>query len=673
MVQRLRRMATSGRLEGLEELLRRRLAARALTWLWLESDTTVSRLLDSRWLDALIGAQKPRLTRITFLQLVQLYFRRFDKLGEEESNRSAELRAALESHLFWQLAEMPAARSTDGRADPVASLKREAHWMLGLDGPRLLATWTRDQGKELSTVFAEMGLSGFDVGRFGDVCRAHFYLDRLRELPIGQADEVFDELLKPAVAKVPFEGDRRIGHAALEILIDRAGTEPVEAWQNFILALAGDPRISSAATNYQEWWRPLGEERIQRVRGWLSKEDLKLFLQAVEQYGKEERNLELQRMFPARKIFLEGLFKIGLIRNTRLMLGRRAYSSVRRILSAEVQTSFATMDGPMADKAVIYLDCGDFCLVEGSHSFKIWVYLAPPARSLLSYEKNTFSHSDLIRWLPREYQRTYPNLEHLAVVHSAMWQRKVFDFLASNGVALDIEQLLSKPDYKYYLRNFGLPVVSGKATRPRPLPVVAQQPTSETARRTHASDIVSTGPQHAQESSSVASRRDGAQLHESHLAVLIYLADNPGSTVQQISGSVFPAGTSMSTVQQILYKDLRSFASCVSFKYWSLSESGKILLSSASDRSEGDPNSDARQRIEKLIGTLGEFDLKLLRYIIANPGQKMRRAAIVLGVETTDVNRVLYGKLRALCTQSKDYGWTVNEGVEEALHKLADK
>ncbi|ABP79166.1 conserved hypothetical protein [Stutzerimonas stutzeri A1501] len=139
-------------------------------------------------------------------------------------------------------------------------------------------------------------------------------------MPLGDSDPVLDELLKPSVAKAPFEGARRIGHVALEILIDRAGQEAGEVWQNFILNLAGDPRISSSAVNFREWWQPLGEERIQKVRGWLSKEDLRLFLQAVEQYGLETANMEMQRMFPARKRFLEGLFKLKLIRNTRLLL-----------------------------------------------------------------------------------------------------------------------------------------------------------------------------------------------------------------------------------------------------------------------------------------------------------------------------------------------------------------
>ena len=390
MLTSLRNMAISGRFEALPGLLKRRLTARALSWFWLSGDRYAERLLSPQLLSALLHAQQPRLTRITLQQLVQLYFRQFDLLDQHDG-----FRAMLELALLSQLEQLPEPRIATLRPNPLISLKQEGHKLLGLDGPRQLAEQTLQAGRELGVTFSELGLQGLDDGRYGDICRAHFYLETLRTLSLDEWSPVMDELLKPSVSKAPFEGDRCIGHAALEILIDRTGQEPSDVWQTFILNLAGDPRISSAATNYRQWWQPLGEARIQKVRGWLSKEDLRLFLQAVEQYGIQSHNDELQRMFPARKLFLEGLFKLKLIRNTRLLLGNRAQQIVKGILGKEVKTSFAPMDGAMSDKAVIYLDCGDFYLIEGSHSFKIWVYLAPPSDILTTYEKRIFSHAAL--------------------------------------------------------------------------------------------------------------------------------------------------------------------------------------------------------------------------------------------------------------------------------------
>ncbi|OXS13722.1 hypothetical protein CGX12_18140 [Zobellella denitrificans] len=349
MVQQLRNMARTGRFEELPELLKRRVTARALSWLWVSNDELGNRLLIPQLLETLLKAQSPRLTRITLQQLAQLYFRRFDLLNEREG-----LRELLEQSLSEQLAKLPPPKFESLRADPLQTLKEQGHWLLTLQGPKALAEQVQQEGTELADTFTALGLQGFDDGRFGDICRAHFYLETLRNLPLEKWDPVMDELLKPSVSKAPFEGGRRIGHAALEILIDRAGLDPSDAWQDFILRLAGDPRIASTANNYREWWQPLGTERIQRVRCWLSKEDLRLFLQAVEQYGIESNNQDLQRMFPARKRFLEGLFRLKLIRGTRLLLGNRAHYSVKRILGKEVQTNFARMDSSMSDKAVIY-------------------------------------------------------------------------------------------------------------------------------------------------------------------------------------------------------------------------------------------------------------------------------------------------------------------------------
>lgn len=605
MLAVLRDMARTGHFDGLVDLLKRRMTARALSWLWLNDEAMA--LLTPRLIELLLEAQQPRLTRMTLQQLAQLYFRRFDRLDERER-----LRELLARSLLEQLEKLPAARFESSRADPLITLKHEGHWLLGLEGPSQLAERVRMADRELGATFAEMGLQGFDDGRYGDICRAHFYLETLRNLPLGEWDAVMDELLKPSVNKAPFEGSRRIGHVALEILIDRAGQEPGEAWQNFILSLAGDPRIASTASNYREWWLPLGETRIQKVRGWLSKEDLRLFLQAVEQFGIETQNSDLQRMFPARKLFLEGLFKLKLIRSTRLLLGGKAQQSVRRILGKEVKTSFARMDGQMNDKAVIYLDCGDFHLVEGSHSFKIWVYLAAPGETLRSYERNSFSHYDLTTTIPGTYQRLYPGLPHDAFTHHPplTWQNKVFTFLADNGIALDIEQLLSSRDYQLSLRRFGVPVVNASRTLvPTPARLVTTPPAKPTELRSNTDEpaLATTPP----------------AKHELRTAFADAALASTGAVVS-LHGQA------------------------------SISPSQTAALAGDSER----------------ISSLGAFALRVLNYFRDNPGDKVRYAANVLGVEAREINQILYGPLRGMCTQDEQYGWRLTERICAAIDVL---
>lgn len=614
MVTTLRNMSSTNRFDKLPELLKRRLTARALTWLWLNDDHFTSRMLNPTLLKNLIKAQAPRLTRMTLQQLAQVYFRRFDELDKQ-----AEIRELLEKKLLQQLEIMPPPKIDANWVDPLVTLQREGSWLLSFEGPAKLVERVRNEGRELGETFTELGLQGFDEGRYGDVCRTHFYLETLRSIPLGAYDPVFDELLKPSVSKAPYEAKRRIGHVALEILIDRVTQEPSDAWQEFVISLAGDPRIASSARNFREWWQPLGEARIQKVRGWLSREDLRLFLQALEQYGVETQNEGLQRMFPARKTFLEGLFKLKLIRSSRLLLGRKASETVKRILGKDVKTSFALMDGRMNDKAVIYLDCGDFHLVEGSHDFRIWVYLAPPSRLLSTYERNYFADTDLTKTVPKEYSQTYPGLPFGSFVHNpTTWQNNVLNFLADNGIELNIEQLLSPEDYQQILRRFGLPVVKRNVTLNR-TPVTLERSASSNS------------------STSLSSKKNKTK--------------EPSATAQKILSSNWGSKTEK--------KNVEARGEVIRTSRLAIESEKPVQKSLSSSTHKNTLN----------ISHLDSFEMNVLRYFYKNPGKRARYAADSLGVDRSKVNRALYGTLKSFCRKGRNHGWKLTETAYSELKK----
>src|SRR5690554_7031217 len=91
----------------------------------------------------------------------------------------------------------------------------------------------------------------------------------------------------------------------------------------------------------------------------------------------------------------------------------------------------------------------------------MWVYLASPSELVYSYDVKTLSHYDLTSRVPASYKQLYGNdAAHKAITHHPnTWQKMVFDFLADQGIALDIEKLLSPQDYDRYLRRFGMPIV----------------------------------------------------------------------------------------------------------------------------------------------------------------------------------------------------------------------
>lgn len=450
----LLRMSRTMDFQRLPALLIKRVTARALTQLWLENADFRHRLMNKQLLHALVEAQRPMLGIMVLHTLITLYFKEFDRLDHQEEG----LRAKLESVIRQQLEARRQSLGGQTTRDLLTILHTEAPWLLSSDGPKRLVDQIRSDNQELAEAFQHYELRGLDSGRYADICRAHYYLETLKGIRIGQYHEVFSELLKPSVSKAPYQGQKRIGHAALEILIDRAEGDPGEAWQNFIMELAGDPRIASSARNYREWWKPIGEDRIEKVRSWLAKEDLRLFLKALEQYGRESGKADLQRMYPARKKFLEGLDQLKLVRRTRLMLGKEAEAAVKKILGSELKTSYVKLSN-MPDKAVIYIDCGDFCLLEGSHSFKLWIYMYPPSEKLYSYDVEELSHQDLTITVPYIYREKYgDDAPYIAITHHpTTWQNRVFEFLADQGISLDIEVLLD--DYEYYIERFGIPVV----------------------------------------------------------------------------------------------------------------------------------------------------------------------------------------------------------------------
>ena len=117
----------------------------------------------------------------------------------------------------------------------------------------------------------------------------------------------------------------------------------------------------------------------------------------------------------------------------------------------------------MNDKAVIYLDCGAFHIIEGSHEFKLWIYMGLPSVRLSDYSLKKLSHSDLTVGFVRDFNKSYYHGNYKAITHSpTTWERNAIEFRAENGIELDLEKVLSKEDYQLYIMRFGVPVILKK-------------------------------------------------------------------------------------------------------------------------------------------------------------------------------------------------------------------
>ncbi|QCU73827.1 EH signature domain-containing protein [Pseudoalteromonas distincta] len=448
--QQVRQCVLSRDITQLKNTLLKRKGVRVLTQLWIDKEEVRKGSLNEETIDY-IQAKHPKLGMSSLMNLISLVYRYFDALvdGNIFNRLTQWLKQQIEQRL----------KDRKNSSDTILSVLNQAKWLFDLTAPKALVNLAKQNHLDLNEQLKKLRLNELPQGRFLDICHAQYYLDTLKEIPVGEQHDVLHELLKHDVATMPFEEDKRIGHIALEIIIDRSAGAPSEIWQNFVLNLAGDPRIANTATNYRQWWKPIGESRVKAVTSWLAKEDLRLFLGAIEEYANYTGDEALNRMFPARKRFLEGLYEHGFVRNARLMLGNQAEHTVKRVLGKSLTTSYIKLRG-MAQTSIIYLDCGDFHIIEGSHNFKLWIYMGLPSEKLNDYSLSELNHSSLTHSFPQEFKKNYPKGELMPIQHSpTSWQKNAIDFLTQNGIELDLEKLFYKDEYRRYISRYGLPVV----------------------------------------------------------------------------------------------------------------------------------------------------------------------------------------------------------------------
>ncbi|MBB1346580.1 EH signature domain-containing protein [Pseudoalteromonas sp. SG45-2] len=451
--QQVRQCVLSRDITQLKNTLLKRKGVRVLTQLWIDKEDVRKNSLNEETIDY-IQAKHPKLGMSSLMNLISLVYRYFDALVE--GNIFNRLTQWLNQQIEQRLKERK------NSSDTILSVLNQAKWLFDLTAPKALVNLAKQNHLDLSEQLKKLRLNELPQGRFLDICHAQYYLDTLKEIPVGEQHDVLHELLKQDVATMPFEEGKRIGHIALEIIIDRSAGAPSEIWQNFVLNLAGDPRIANTATNYRQWWKPIGESRVKAVTSWLAKEDLRLFLGAIEEYANYTGDEALNRMFPARKRFLEGLYEHGFVRNARLMLGNQAEHTVKRVLGKSLTTSYINLRG-MTQTSIIYLDCGDFHIIEGSHNFKLWIYMGLPSEKLNDYSLSELNHSSLTHSFPQEFKKNYPKGELMPIQHSpTSWQKNAIDFLTQNGIELDLEKLFYKDEYRRYISRYGLPVLGSK-------------------------------------------------------------------------------------------------------------------------------------------------------------------------------------------------------------------
>ena len=439
--------------QALYERLRRPIDIRALSYLLgSQGDEARPIRLTPQLVSRLTGPRR-QLSTLTLLHLISAWFRRYDQFDNPQGLQ------ALGSLLQSQLEQ----RQSTGRTGMLSLYIKHRALLFAVDAASQLATQA-DASGNFETTIDRYGLATQADSRLVTLARARYYLARLEALPIGADSPLLSKVTQPEIRDAPLDGEGElIGHAVLRSLISRADANSVsDAWRNTILSIAGDPRVPKSHPNYLKWWSRLEPALTGKVSGWLAGFDLKLFLSALEQYGNHTNNEDLQRMYPARKRFLEGLLEQGRVNNTRLFISRNMKRYLIQAFREEELPAYAIVNDPRYSRSMIYLNVAGVHLLEGSHNrFVYGVPRLPQASQILNFGIREFDERALGMGLLEQYAEEFngQRCDRLKVWHSPKtfdWQYKVIQYLQRQGVALDIEKLFTRQDYSRYKRIHGL-------------------------------------------------------------------------------------------------------------------------------------------------------------------------------------------------------------------------
>lgn len=447
-VKNINFLATWRSTEEFFEAIQKPIHVRAVMHLLLSSDTFRQKIpISQRLLSAL---EKPlgRITNLTLMSLVRLWFDYFDKLGTPD----------VLNMLGTFLSNQIEIKSDNIKcSSEIQNLHKFSNYIFKSDGPSRIVK-SIIQPYTLDDIFSKPGLQGYEDGRFQNICRMLYYIETLKSIPVGTDHSVLSEVIKREVCEAPFDGKLLIGHQVLSILIDRSPEEGIsDSWQNVILTIAGDPRVPKASPRYQKWWAYMSTAQLAKMFGWLSREDLKLFLETLQEYGLSSGNLDLQRMFPSRKQFLEGLINQNLVTHSRLFISRQADRFIRRKRSSHL-ISYAKVNNSQI--SLIYLQVNNCIMIEGTHSFKLSIFSRKPQDlPLLDYNKDNFS-VDEIRYNTRtachdEFNNNFDFQEIMHHPSKFSWQNKAINFLRKNDVRIDLEEMFDPNEYRQFIRIHG--------------------------------------------------------------------------------------------------------------------------------------------------------------------------------------------------------------------------
>lgn len=414
---------------------------RAVVTAWVDEPSLLAATFTQPVARVLSMGSWSRLAAVTVARLLTEHFDRLDGIRPG-------LFAAVRDLAWTALGQQPPSR----HHDTVDALRTNHAYLFEATGPARLATELLARGQDARAWLRSGHLTAFADTRWGQIVRDVFYLECIRVADPAQGDHRFlttitDEVMVRQRTDATDEERLYFGHRVLTALTAKTTRHPSQAWIETVLAIGGDPRLVQTH-QWQTWWSRVPEENRARAVSWMRGVDLNVFLNAVAHYAEATANETMTRMLERRARFLSGLYEQDRINDLRLILG----DDIRRWITRNARVRLvdeARLEGTTRqDTAVVYVDCGDFFLVEGSHNFKLHVYVRGAPERIADRRIRSFSIAELREELPDRHRFRHGADSYDAYPHLGFaWVPNTLEFLRRHGVRLDERALLTPNDY----------------------------------------------------------------------------------------------------------------------------------------------------------------------------------------------------------------------------------
>lgn len=382
-----------------------------------------------------IAKLRPKPSALLIHNIFQYFLMRFDKLSDPQS---------VAAWLYSAMQKKGIAK--DFHRD-----------LLSIDGPKWLAKQCITNNREFSNQLIYFDIQHYASGRFLTLAKQLYFVEQLQSIPVNQPHSLLEELQKKSSYESRYDNQYLLGHKVLEVLIKRAPTSNIhESWLNVIMSIAGDPRVPPTHRNFQKWWSALPTVLNTKAKGWFSRLDLKLFLDALKDFSYQAGNDDLKRMFPSRKQFLEGLLKKNLVTNTRLYLSNGAINYLRKRYKQEHLPLYSKIKGD--DRSIIHVEMRNAHIVEGSHSCYLWIYKTLHSQAIVfdPYATEVF-YRDLTAGLNDKMSALgtprYAKIKHNPLYFN--WQKNAIEVLQALRVDIAPKDVLLPEDHRQYIRRYG--------------------------------------------------------------------------------------------------------------------------------------------------------------------------------------------------------------------------